>query len=368
VACKDWLTNKVDRCVTGKVATQQTCGAIQLPLNNVSVMALDFVSNKGVATSLGHAPAAALIDPAAGSKLAIAEALTNLVWAPLTYGLKGVSLSANWMWPAKNEGENARLYEAVEAVSDFACNLGINIPTGKDSLSMVQKYPDGSTVLSPGTVIISAVGEVDDIRKTVSPDLKNISGSKIIYIDFSKDEFKLGGSSFAQVVNCLGESAPTIRDAEYFKKAFEAVQQLTKQDLVLAGHDISSGGLITTLLEMCFPTPDVGLSVDLKDFKGDLIENLFSENPGVIIQVENSQVVLEALHQYGVDYKIVGEITDKRNLSIANGPTLSIDKLREKWFLTSYQFDKIQRPKGHAEKKTGEYFQPKIRIQISTEV
>jgi len=372
VACKDWLTNKVDRCVTGKVATQQTCGVIQLPLNNVSVMALDFVSHKGVATSLGHAPAAALIDPAAGSKLAIAEALTNLVWAPLTHGLKGVSLSANWMWPAKNEGENVRLYQAVEAVSDFACKLGINIPTGKDSLSMAQKYPDGSTVLSPGTVIISAVGEVEDIRKTVSPDLKNISGSKIIYIDFSKDEFKLGGSSLGQVVNCLGESAPTILDEDYFKKAFEAVQQLIKQDLVLAGHDISSGGLITTLLEMCFPTPDVGLNVDLKDFKDDLITTFFSENPGVVIQIGNINSVGELLKQQGISFKIIGDVSNQRLLSIANSPwsidnrPLTIDQLREIWFQTSYQFDKIQRPKGHAEKRKENIFKQKLEYKFQT--
>src|SRR5258708_25761095 len=127
---------------------------------------LDFTSHRGGAGGRGHAPAGAVVEPAAGSRLAIAESLTNLVWAPLTHGLKGVSLSANWMWPAKNEGENARLYEAVEAVSDFACNLGINIPTGKDSLSMTQKYPKGEIMYPPGTVIISAVADVDDIRKT----------------------------------------------------------------------------------------------------------------------------------------------------------------------------------------------------------
>lgn len=379
VACKDWLTNKVDRCVTGKVATQQTCGTIQLPLNNVAVMALDFVSHKGVATSLGHAPAAALIDPAAGSKLAIAKALTNLVWAPLTHGLKGVSLSANWMWPAKNEGENARLYQAVEAVSEFACRLGINIPTGKDSLSMAQKYPDGSTVLSPGTVIISAVGEVNDIRKTVSPDLKNVLGSKIIYVDFSKDELTLGGSSFGQIVNSLGETTPTIRDENYFVKAFEAVQQLIQQDLILAGHDISSGGLITTLLEMCFPTPGVGLNVDLKDFKDDLIRNLFSENPGVVLQV-NDVAIAARLTLSGIDCKVIGEVNNQRQLSIVDSPwsidhrPLGIDHFREKWFRTSYEFDKIQRPKGHAEKRNqnifnqplGYRFQPKFDGKLST--
>src|SRR5690606_18374058 len=131
VGCKDWLTNKVDRCVTGRVAKQQTAGRLQLPLNNCGVMALDFRGKEGIATSLGHSPLTALIDPKAGSRNAIAEALTNIVWAPLKDGLKSVSLSANWMWPANNEGEDARLYAAVKEVSDFVISLGINVPTGK---------------------------------------------------------------------------------------------------------------------------------------------------------------------------------------------------------------------------------------------
>ncbi|MGB5274526.1 MAG: phosphoribosylformylglycinamidine synthase, partial [Flavobacteriaceae bacterium] len=149
VACKDWLTNKVDRCVGGRVAKQQCVGPLQLPLNNCGVMALDFKGREGIATSIGHSPISGLIDPEAGSRNSIAEALTNIVWAPLMEGLKSVSLSANWMWPCKNEGEDARLYRAVEAVSDFSIALGINVPTGKDSLSMKQKYQDGE-VLSPG--------------------------------------------------------------------------------------------------------------------------------------------------------------------------------------------------------------------------
>ncbi len=359
VACKDWLTNKVDRSVTGKVATQQTCGPIQLPLNNVSVMALDFISNKGIATAIGHAPGAALVDAAAGSKLAIAEALTNLVWAPLMHGLKGVSLSANWMWPAKNEGENARLYKAVEAVSDFACKLGLNIPTGKDSLSMTQKYPNGEVVYSPGTVIISAVGEVEDIRKTISPALAPIEGAKIIYIDFSKDDFKLGGSSFAQILNQIGTEAPTIKNDAYFVKAFETTQHLIKQNLVLAGHDISSGGLITTLLEMCFPVPNTGLNIDLSDLGNDLIKVLFSENPGIVIQTKDFSTVTNILSKSGIEFISLGQVTSERTLKLeVNGLKLeafNIDSLREKWFHTSYLLDKIQRPKGHAEKRKENY-------------
>src|SRR5690554_1155924 len=299
VACKDWLTNKVDRSVTGRVAKQQTTGAIQLPLNNVAVMALDYTGTSGIATSIGHAPVAALADPVAGSRLAIEEALTNLIWAPLQEGLTGVSLSANWMWPAKNQGENERLYRAVEATSDFAIELGINIPTGKDSLSMTQKYPDGKTVYSPGTVIISSVATCSNIRKIVTPDLKPVEGSKLIHIDFSKDTVKLGGSSLAQVLNKIGNEPPTVADSEYFRRAFTAVQELIAKEEILAGHDISSGGIITTLLEMTFPTENLGLNIPMDKFpNADPVMTLFSENPGVVIQVSNVEKVKEVLDGY----------------------------------------------------------------------
>lgn len=377
VACKDWLTNKVDRSVSGKVATQQTCGEIQLPLNNVAVMAIDFLSNKGIATSIGHAPGAALVNPANGSKLAIAEALTNLVWAPLTHGLKGVSLSANWMWPAKNEGENARLYQAVEAVSDFACALGINIPTGKDSLSMTQKYPNGEVVYSPGTVIISAVGEVSDIRKTVSPDLKHEVGSTLLYIDFSKDELKLGGSSLGQVLSTLGNDAPTVTDASYFINAFETIQSLIQQNLILAGHDISSGGLVTTLLEMCFPSRQIGIDLTL-DLGKDPIKKLFAENPGVVVQVTDHQLVTDVLAKNGIQFEVIGKVNSKRVIEVAGfqlpvasnqqpateNLKLDIDSLRKTWFHTSYLLDKIQRPKGHAEKRKENFTQQPLAYQF----
>ena len=189
VACKDWLTNKVDRCVGGKVAKQQCAGPLQLPLNNVGVMALDYKGKEGIATSIGHAPISGLINPTAGSRNAITEALTNIIWAPLKEGLQSVSLSANWMWPCKNEGEDARLYEAVQAVSEYAIDLGINVPTGKDSLSMKQKYPN-EEVISPGTVIISAAANCNDITKVVEPVFQKDSGP-IYYINLSQDDFKL---------------------------------------------------------------------------------------------------------------------------------------------------------------------------------
>lgn len=363
VACKDWLTNKVDRSVSGKVATQQTCGAIQLPLNNVGVMALDFTSHKGVATAIGHAPGVALIDPVAGSRLAIAEALTNLVWAPLTHRLKGVSLSANWMWPSKNKGEDARLFAAVEAVSEFAIALGINIPTGKDSLSMTQKYPGGEMVIAPGTVIISAVAEVEDIRRTVTPALQPIKGSKIAYINFSKDSFKLGGSSFAQVLNLLGNETPTIKDDGYFGNAFNAVQELIRKGSVLAGHDISEGGLITALLEMTFSVPDVGMDLDVTSLNEDLIKICFSENPGIVLQVSDESVLKNMLSKADIRYVILGEVTSKRKLQIGSGAveqSLDIDALRDTWFRTSFLLDSKQRATVHAERRFKNYKNQKL--------
>jgi phosphoribosylformylglycinamidine synthase len=357
VACKDWLTNKVDRSVTGKVATQQTCGPLQLPLNNLGVMALDFTSHRGIATAIGHAPGAALVNASAGSHLAIAEALTNLVFTPLTNGLKGVSLSANWMWPAKQSGENARLYQAVEAVSEFAIALGINIPTGKDSLSMTQKYPDGEVVLSPGTVIISAVGESEDIRKTVTPNLKPVNNSQVILIDFSMSPYALGGSSLAQVLNLLGDKTPTVANPEHFKKSFEIVQHLIRQKLALAGHDVSAGGLITALLEMCFPVTGFGLNIDLANAGEDWFTLLFAENPGVVLQVSDNRA-LEVLNQHHLSYRILGNVVEQPSISITLGQqhiTLDVNSLRTIWYKTSYLLDRKQRNAGHADARYRNY-------------
>lgn len=346
VGCKDWLTNKVDRSVTGRVAKQQTAGKVQLPLNNVAVAALDYSGNKGLATAIGHAPATALIDSAAGSRMAITEALTNLIWAPLDDGLNSVSLSANWMWPCKNKGEDARLYDAVEAASKFAVELGINIPTGKDSLSMTQKYPDGNVVYSPGTVIISASAEVSDIRKIVEPVLKPVENSSLIYISLTHWKFELGGSSFAQTLNKLGAKVPLLKVGSYIKKVFNTVQLLINDKKILSGHDVSSGGLVTSLLEMTFGRNDTGINVLLSTL-GDLDTTriMFSENPALIIQVENDVEILDTLHQAGVEAEIIGHVNNSRIFEIDNGNdkiALNINKYRNIWFSTSYLLDKNQ--------------------------
>jgi len=345
VACKDWLTNKVDRSVTGKVARQQCQGEIQLPLSDLGAVALDYRGKSGIATSIGHAPQAGLINPAAGSVLSVAEALTNIVFAPLKNRIAGVSLSANWMWPCKNPGEDARLYDAVKACSDFVCELGINIPTGKDSLSMTQKYGD-EKVYAPGTVIISAVAEVTDIRKIVSPVLVNNQRSTLYYIDFSFEPFKLGGSAFAQSQNRLGDEAPAVLDTEYFVLAFNTIQELIEKELILSGHDISAGGMITTLLEMNFGNETGGLEINLdKLAEKDLIKILFSENPGIIIQVEDKVAVEEIFNKNEVGFAKIGKPVAERHILLSKDGSsyhFGIDFMRDVWFSSSYLLDCLQ--------------------------
>lgn len=351
VACKDWLTNKVDRSVTGRIARQQCQGEIQLPLSDCGVVALSYAGNSGIATSIGHAPQAALADSAAGSQLAVAEALTNIVGANLKNGLKSVSLSANWMWPCNNPGEDASLYKAVEACSEFVCRLGINIPTGKDSLSMTQKYPDGSKVYSPGTVIISAAGEVANIRRTVPPVLINKANSTLYYIDFSADKLRLGGSALAQTMGKIDSDVPGVKDADLFAKAFDTVQHLVKMRKLAAIHDVSAGGLITTLLEMTFGNVNGGLKVYTDGFKmfgeTDLVKILFAENPAVVIQVEDEKKagVESILDAAGVKYFPIGCPAAERVIMVTHDETehlFGIDHLRDVWFKPSYLLDRLQ--------------------------
>jgi phosphoribosylformylglycinamidine synthase len=378
VACKDWLTNKVDRSVTGKIARQQCQGEIQLPLSDCGVVALDYRGEKGIATALGHAPQAGLADPAAGSVLSVAEALTNIVWAPMAEGMDSISLSANWMWPCRSqEGEDARLYEGVKALSDFCCDLHINVPTGKDSLSLSQQYPNGEKIISPGTVIVSAGGEVSDIKKVVSPVLVNDKNASIYHIDFSFDEQRLGGSAFAQSLGKVGDDVPTVKNAEYFCDAFNAIQELIKKGWIMAGHDISAGGLITTLLEMCFANMKGGLHINLHDIckDGDVVKALFAENPGVVIEVsdEHKQDFKDFMEDMGVGFAKIGypvensrtiEVIYPSSTSQTSQTSFDIDALRDVWYKTSYLLDRKQSFNGKAKERFENYKQQPIEMKF----
>lgn len=373
VACKDWLTNKVDRSVTGKIARQQCQGELQLPLSDCGVVALDYRGKRGIATALGHAPQAGLASPEAGSVLSVAESLTNIVWAPLEDGLEGVSLSANWMWPCRaQKGEDARLYAAVEALSDFCCSLHINVPTGKDSLSLTQKYPNGEKIISPGTVIVSAGGEVEDVKKVVSPVLVNDKNSSLYYIDFSFDDQRLGGSAFAQSLGKVGSDVPTVKNPEYFADCFEAIQTLINKGWVMAGHDISAGGLITTLLEMTFANRQGGIHVNLYDVSGeDVVKNLFAENPGVVIQVSDlhKHALREYLESEGIGYAKIGYPTPKERKIVVKKNEwrheFDIDALREAWYQTSYELDKRQSMNGMADQRHRNYKAQPLQLRFN---
>ncbi len=361
VACKDWLTNKVDRSVTGKVARQQCQGPLQLPLSDCGVVALDYRGNKGIATAIGHAPQAALADSAKGSVLAVAESLTNIVWAPLADGMKSLSLSANWMWPCRSqEGEDARLYKGVKALSDFCCALEINVPTGKDSLSMTQKYPGGEKVISPGTVIVSAGGEVSDVKKTVSPVLQDVADATIYHIDFSFDNLRLGGSAFAQSLGKVGSDVPTVTNPQYFRDAFEAVQTLINEGNLVAGHDISAGGLITAIAEMCFAQTAIGANITLDGFaEEDIIKILFAENPGVLVQTKDAGRLEEVLSEAGVAYTALGEATIDAQLTVnRQGDNLlstTVATLRDAWYQASWFMDQKQSMNGTADERRKHY-------------
>jgi phosphoribosylformylglycinamidine synthase len=344
VACKDWLTNKVDRCVGGLVAKQQCAGPLQLPLNNCGVMAIDFDGKNGIATAIGHSPVSALVDATAGSRNSITEALTNIIWAPMENGLSSVSLSANWMWPCNNEGEDARLYEAVKGISDFAIDLGINVPTGKDSLSMKQKYKD-EVVIAPGTVIITAAGHCKDILKVVEPVLQKDAGS-IYYINISQDAYKLGGSSFAQTQSVIGSEVPTVKDAGFVKTVFNAMQELITNNAISAGHDVASGGLITTLLELCFADPTLGAQLDLSALgENDSVKLLFSENCGIVFQAKNDSEVEKQLASSLIEFHKIGEVTSTPILQLKNNSDsfhFDIAETRAQWYKTSYLLDQKQ--------------------------
>ena len=360
VACKDWF------------ARQQCQGELQLPLSDCGVVALDYRGEKGIATALGHAPQAGLANPAYGSVLAVAEALTNIVWAPLAEGMDSLSLSANWMWPCRSqEGEDARLYTAVKALSDFCCALQINVPTGKDSLSMTQKYPNGEKIISPGTVIVSAGGEVSDIKKVVSPVMVNDLKTTFYHIDFSFDQLRLGGSAFAQSLNKIGDDVPTVQNPEYFRDAFHTIQELINKGLILAGHDISAGGLITTLLEMCFANMEGGMEINLNKINcDDIIKILFAENPGIVIQIANKHKheVKKILEDAGIGFVKIGAPCEERHILVTLQDAtyqFGIDYLRDVWYSSSYLLDRKQSMNGCAKQRFENYKKQPIEFAFN---
>nr|XP_033800859.1 phosphoribosylformylglycinamidine synthase isoform X1 [Geotrypetes seraphini] len=349
VGSKRYLTNKVDRSVTGLVAQQQCVGPLHTPLADVAVVALSYFEKVGAATAVGEQPIKGLLDPAAGARMAVGEALTNLVFAEVT-DLKDVKCSGNWMWAAKLPGEGAALYDACTAMCNVMAQLGIAVDGGKDSLSMAARV-GAETIKAPGSLVISVYAVCPDITATVTPDLKNPNGKGVLlHVRISAGQCRLGASALAQCYSQLGDQSPDMDNPEILKACFNVTQTLLRASLLSSGHDVSDGGLITCLLEMAF-AGNYGIEVDLPITEASVLEALFSEELGLVLEVAEAvaDTVFELYQNAGVECIRIGSITGKGPHSMVrvcvNGQEVLQEELavlRGLWESTSFQLERLQ--------------------------
>ena len=346
VGSKRFLTNKVDRSVTGLVVQQQCCGPLQLPVSDVAVVADSYFDTTGAATSIGEQPIKMLIDPKAGARMAIGEALTNLIGTKIS-NRKHIKVSGNWMWASKLPGEGAAIYDAATALKDFMIALKIAIDGGKDSLSMATDV-DGQKVKSPRQLVISAYAPVEDISKVTTPDLKHPGESSLLYLNFSNLLKRLGGSAFAQTLGQIGNDCPDIENPEVLAKVFDVVQTLVEQFEILSCHDVSDGGLIVTLVEMAF-SGNCGFNVNFLKSNNTLFEELFSEELGIVLEVENDKLDLirKFLSDEGVSHIFLGITTKEKNITAKFNDVFALDnspmeELRSIWERTSFELESLQ--------------------------
>ncbi len=377
VGSKTFLTNKVDRSVTGLIAQQQCIGPLQITVSNVAVVSQNHFGLTGAAISIGEHPIKTMLNPAAMARLCVGEALTNIIWAKIS-ALEDIKCSGNWMWAAKLPGEGAKLYDAAVALSDILTRLGIAIDGGKDSLSMAAQVRDSSgeieTVKSPGTLVISAYATCPDITKVITPDIKRPGQSRLLYVDLGNGKNRLGGSALAQVYNQIGSESPDVDDPELLKRAFKTIQLLVSRGLVLSGHDRSDGGLITTLLEMAF-AGNCGIEINLSsgarkrgseeegsssvdtsglsDFRTSVLSLLFCEELGLVIEylLEKEDEIISVLKNFSIPHQIIGRSLLEKRIKInlqtpdsEHSTLLDEDMrvLRYIWEETSYQIDRLQ--------------------------
>ena len=344
VGSKRFLTNKVDRSVTGLIARQQCCGPLQLTVGDVAVIAQSHFGLTGAATSIGEQPIKMLVNPKAGARMAVGEALTNIVWAQIS-GLEDVKCSANWMWAPKLPGEGVALYDADCAMRDLMIQLGVAVDGGKDSLSMATRVGD-DIVKSPRELVISAYATMPDITRVVTPDIKSPGQSQLLFIDISKHRARLGGSALAQSYGQVGNESPDVDDPEMLKRTFHAIQSLMSERLILAGHDISDGGIITTLLEMAF-AGNCGWRIQMNG-PWSPVERLFAEELGAVIECRSGDVrkVVEMLDSFGLRPEMIGETTEEKNILVTyNSQQVlesSMNVLRDWWEETSYHIERLQ--------------------------
>ncbi len=344
VGSKRFLTNKVDRAVTGLIAQQQCCGPLQLTVSDVAVVAQSHFGLTGGATAIGEQPIKMLLDPARGARMAVGESLTNLVWAKID-DLEQVKCSANWMWAPKLPGEGAALFDAAKGMCDAMIAVGMAVDGGKDSLSMATMVGD-ETVKSPRELVISAYAAMTDIRKVITPDLKNGGASVLLFIDLSDSHNRLGGSAFAQTRSQLGDDCPDMDNPQTVKQAFLAVQEAIARGLLLSGHDRSDGGLITTLLEMAF-SGNCGLDLAFES-SDSAIATLFSEELGLVLECADDDfaALTDLLAQYDIVAQNLGRSSKEKQIQIRLNDEQVLHEdmrvLRGWWEETSYQLERLQ--------------------------
>ncbi|GBF90353.1 hypothetical protein Rsub_02459 [Raphidocelis subcapitata] len=351
VGSKRFLTTKVDRHVTGLVAQQQCCGPLQLPVSDVAVFAQAHTGFEGAATSIGEQPLKGLIDPEAMARLALGEAVTNLCLARAT-SLADVKASVNWMYAAKMGSEGADMYEAACALRDAMVELGLACDGGKDSLSMAAAA-GGETVMAPGNLVVSAYVGCPDITKVATPDLKLAkAGGALIHVDLAGGRRRLGGSALAQAYGQVGDDSPDV-DPKKLKGMWNAVQALLERRAISAGHDISDGGIATTLLEMAF-AGNCGISVDLPLPEGpvaagqEALAALFAEELGLVLEVseEDASLATSLFNQSGVRASVIGRTTPDGRCDIRVGGKPAVAgataALRDAWEETSFALERLQ--------------------------
>lgn len=350
IAEKTFLITIGDRSVTGLVARDQMVGPWQVPVANCAVTAATYDTYHGEAMSLGERTPAALLNYAASARLAVAESLTNIACANIG-SLENIKLSANWMAAAGHPGEDAGLYEAVKAIGEELCPaLGLTIPVGKDSMSMKTTWKDEGdsqekSVTSPLSLIITAFGRVDDVRKTVTPQLRTDKGeTSLILVDLGAGKNRMGASSLAQVYKQLGDITPDVDSPELLKGFYNAMQVLVADSKLLAYHDRSDGGLFTTVAEMAF-AGHTGVTVDINGLTGNDIEALYNEELGAVIQVANSDLdaVNAVLKDHGLATisHIIGTLNSDDAIVFNRGKNIVLSntrtELRTMWAETTYQ-------------------------------
>lgn len=380
VGSKGYLVRKVDRSVTGLIVQQQCCGPLQLPVSDVAVIAQSHFSQTGAAISTGEQPIKMLIDPEAGARLALGEALTNMVWAGIS-DIKHIKSSVNWMWAAKLPGEGANLYDAAVALRDLMIKLGVAADGGKDSLSMAAKVGE-ETVKSPGEMVVSAYATVPDIEKVVTPDLKRAGESRLLLINLAQNKNRLGGSALAQAFAQLGDTTPDVDEPELLLNSFLAVQKLIREDLILAGHDRSDGGLITALCEMAM-AGNCGLNINLSERFGTMAQ-LFSEELGLVMEFlpEHEARIYEILREFDLPYFFLGVTKKERQIKIQRGNKIEfavdLSTVLKWWEATSDRLEQEQMNKDLAKKQAETYdrsgpqydlsFEPEVSVILSPDV